>query len=119
MIDIGSSPWSFSSHKDGAGFGLDVQFFGIKVPNVKNIRIVPEYGLLTKASAINGMLLTKTEFKEKWWTMTLEILLHEDDKEADVPKIYDSIKDEVHERLMVRIIELEEENASLKRKKKK
>jgi hypothetical protein len=38
---------------------------------------------------------------------------------SDVPRLYDSIKDEVHERLMARVIELEEENEKLKRKKKK
>jgi hypothetical protein len=119
MENITCSPWSFSANKDGAGFGLNLSFFGFKVPNVTNMRIVPEYGMNSSVSVRNGMLITEPDFKERWWRLTIETIVHKDETAADIPRLHDSIKDEVHERLMARIIELEEENVSLKRKKKK
>jgi hypothetical protein len=67
------------------------------------------------------MQYVQPTFKEQYYKLNIQIRVDKNPVEnaSNVPRLYDSIKDEVHERLMARVIELEEENEKLKRKKKK
>jgi hypothetical protein len=120
MSNIGSSPWTILPSNETTG--VDLQFFGLKIPNVTDIKIYPEY--IMNAETINsledGMQHVRQTFKEQYYRLNIQIRVDKNPVEnaPDVPRLYDSIKDEVHERLMARVIELEEENAKLKRKKK-
>jgi hypothetical protein len=121
MSNIGSSPWTILPSDESSG--VDLQFFGLKIPNVTDIKIYPEY--IMNAETINsledGMQYVQPTFKEQYYKLNIQIRVDKNPVEnaSNVPRLYDSIKDEVHERLMARVIELEEENAKLKRKKKK
>jgi hypothetical protein len=121
MSNIGSSPWTILPSNETTG--VDLQFFGLKIPNVTDIKIYPEY--IMNAETINsledGMQHVRQTFKEQYYRLNIQIRVDKNPVEnaSNVPRLYDSIKDEVHERLMARVIELEEENEKLKRKKKK
>lgn len=120
MIDIGSSPWTILPTDEPTA---DIQFFGLKIPNVTDIRIYPEYNMETETICIlgDGRQYIRPTFKEQYYKLNIQVRVDKNPVEnaSNVPRLYDSIKDEVHERLMARIIELEQENAKLKRKKKK
>lgn len=121
MVDIGSSPWTVLP--SDSGFGPDLQFFGLKIPNLTDIRIYSEYSMdaETIGSMENGMKYVMPTIGRQYYKLNIQVRVDENPVEnaSNIPRLYDSIKDEVHERLMARIIELEQENAKLKRKKKK